>query len=304
MLGIIGDVVQDIVVWTEEEVRPATDTQSQVSMRRGGSAANVAAFAAPRCPTRFIGCVGDDVPGHMVRDELTRLGVDAKLQQRDHTGSIVVIVDQDGERTMFPSRGASRLLESVDPSWLEGLGLLHITGYSLQTEPTASSVLEAARTVKEAGGRLSVDVSSTGMIELYGKDAFAELLIRLNPDFISANRDESALLGLIGSVGGPGPLLENLDGVLLARSGEEDTRIMQRGEELARVTVTPAATIRDSTGAGDAFNAGFLAAVLKDPRSEPDLVAATESAHALALRVLAHPGATEGKHNPARPHSR
>ena len=59
MLGVIGDVVQDVIVWQLEETREATDIKSEVRMRRGGSAANVAAFAAPRYPTRFIGCVGD-----------------------------------------------------------------------------------------------------------------------------------------------------------------------------------------------------------------------------------------------------
>ena len=48
MLGVVGDVVQDVVVWQMEEVRYATDTKSEVMMQRGGSAANVAAFAAPR----------------------------------------------------------------------------------------------------------------------------------------------------------------------------------------------------------------------------------------------------------------
>src|SRR5699024_11972136 len=76
MLGVIGDVVQDIVVWTEEEVRHATDTKSQIRMTRGGSAANVAAFAGRRHPTRFIGCVGNDLGGHVVEQELESHGVD------------------------------------------------------------------------------------------------------------------------------------------------------------------------------------------------------------------------------------
>ncbi len=51
MLGVIGDVVQDVVVWQLEEIRHATDTKSKIMMTRGGSAANVAAFAASRYPT-------------------------------------------------------------------------------------------------------------------------------------------------------------------------------------------------------------------------------------------------------------
>ena len=150
MLGVIGDVFQDIVVWTEEEVRPATDTKSQISMTRGGSVANVAAFAARRCPTRFIGCVGDDLGGHVVEQELAGHGVDVRLQRRGDTGMIVVLIDRGGECTIFPSRGASGLLEPVDDGWPEGLRILHVTGYSLQNEPTASSVIAPARAVKAA----------------------------------------------------------------------------------------------------------------------------------------------------------
>ena len=59
-------------------MRPRT-SKSEVRMRRGGSAANVAAFAAPRYPTRFIGCVGDDSAGASLRQELEGRGVDVRF---------------------------------------------------------------------------------------------------------------------------------------------------------------------------------------------------------------------------------
>lgn len=271
-----------------------------------GSAANVAAFAGSRYPTRFIGCVGDDPGAHVLREELAGHGVQVRLQVRKAgdvvysgssglrgglaTGMVVVLIDKHGERTMFPSRGASPHLTPIDDSWLDDLEILHVTGYSFECEPTVGAVLDAVRRHHRNGGLVSFDVSSTGLIQHYGVAAFLELMVLCRPDIISANEDECRLLEL-ADAGMPGPVLSRFPGAyLLARRGAEPTTVIQNGEAVASVAARRVRRVRDLTGAGDAFNAGFLTAYLQNGG---DVVRSCRAGHNLSARVLQSAGATE-----------
>src|ERR1700712_4074929 len=106
LLVCIGDLVEDVIVWTTGPLAYATDNPSEIVRTRGGSAANVAVFASPFGPVRFIGRVGDDALGRGLIADLADSGVQTCVQQTGRTGSIVILVDDLGERTMYPDRAA------------------------------------------------------------------------------------------------------------------------------------------------------------------------------------------------------
>lgn len=288
MLGVVGDLVEDVIVWLGEPVQHGTDTKAEIFHTRGGSGANVAGFAGQLYPTRFIGCVGSDHAGDFLVQDLESKGVETKVQRQGRTGTIVILIDEQGERTMLPHRGASTLLQDVPSSWLDGLELLHVPAYSFDSEPLGKTACELIRLIKSRGAQVSVDASSTGMLQHFGLERFMALMEDLSPDFLIANESEAALLNL--SIGGEaGPALALLPRTtVVAKAGPAPTVAYVPGKAKLVVPVPPVTNIRDLTGAGDAFAGGFLAGHLKTG----DLQTACELGHATAARVLTSPGAS------------
>ncbi|MCB0966877.1 MAG: carbohydrate kinase family protein [Ilumatobacter sp.] len=274
MLVTLGDLVDDIVVDLDQPINQAADTHARIFHRRGGSAANVAARFARTAPARFIGQVGTDSVGMRLISELARDGVDVSFVRRaGRTASIVVLVDVDGERTMLVDRGSARALAGVEPTWLDGADVLHLTFYSLLDEPIATTSREVAASAVERGIPVSLDLSSISLIATAGVDRVEQMAADLGVAVVFANDDEARLLGIDGCFAGA-------------------TTVVKRGSDPcvvyavdgSSIEVPPVAIDRvvDTTGAGDAFAAGFLGT-----RGWRDrLSVAAEAGHAAAHALL------------------
>jgi sugar/nucleoside kinase (ribokinase family) len=294
VLVAVGDLVEDVVVWTAGAPQFATDNPSLIHRARGGSAANVAAFASALVPARFIGCVGEDPVADALTTDLAGHGVDVRVQRRGRTGTIVVLVDSEGERTMYPDRAAAAELNEVPADWLESAAVLHVPSYGFAAEPAGASVLRLIRHAGQAGIPVSLDASSTGMIEEHGLARYLDLVESIRPAVFFANAREARLL----DVARP----EFAKTMTVVKNGAQSTIVTPPGGAPSAVPVPEVLPARDSTGAGDAFAAGFLAARVHGA----DPVEAARAGHELARGVLFSPGATATRpptrHQPGRYH--
>jgi len=281
VLVCIGDLIQDVIVWPSGPLAHGTDNPATITRVRGGSAANVSALAASTgAASRFIGRLGDDELGRHLERQMTDAGVEVRVQREGRTGSNVILVAPDGERTMFPDRGAAALLADVPPGWVADAGVVHAPAYSWATPTCAAATLDLFAAGRAAGALVSVDASSVDLILRVGADAVLATLRALAPDVLFANADEAAALSLVE---------ESLPGTsVVVKAGADPVTITSPDGVRTRVAVAPVADVRDTTGAGDAFAAGFLAATLRGASPEQ----AVTAGHDLAAAVLSHPGAS------------
>ncbi len=282
MLCCIGDLVEDVVVWISGELAYGTDTPSQIFRRRGGSAASVAVQAAKQgAASRFVGQVGGDRLGSSLVAELEQVGVDVVVNRVGTTGSIVVVVDESGERTMLADRGTAVELDQLPAGALDDVTWLHIPAYSLFVEPLATTSLEAINAVRAQEGRVSIDASSVGPLADYGVDRFLALLVDITPDVLLCNQDEAELLAVDHE--------QPVAGVALTvvKAGPDPVMLVDASGRTEFVRVPPVEVVEDTTGAGDAFAAGFIVATMQGASG----VEATKAACELAATVLVRPGA-------------
>ncbi|HEX8303540.1 MAG TPA: sugar kinase [Jatrophihabitans sp.] len=257
----LGDVMLDIAAVLPAPLALASDTPAPIRFSHGGSAANTAAWLAVLgVPCVFAGRVGDDPFGRDAVATLSSHGVIPRvsIDPVTATGVCLVLIGPDGERTMVPSAGANATLADADlgADLLGAADHLHLSGYALLTEGSRAAGLFALRQAGAVGASVSVDAASAGPIRTVGPERFLGWIPA--GALLLANADElAALTGTDDLAAGVAALVARGLDVVVKRGGQ--------GSLLATAAGTwhcPAepAEVLDSTGAGDAFAAGLLAA--------------------------------------------
>jgi sugar/nucleoside kinase (ribokinase family) len=263
----LGDLMLDSVVIPSRPLERGTDVPGRVMLRQGGSAANTARWLA-RLGVRstLVTAVGRDPIGRaLVRAlEGDRVTVRATRIAGRPSGRIGVVVMFGGERSFVADRGAADELTPADlrAGWFAG-DVLHLPAYSLIGSPLGDAGRRAIELAREQGALISLDLASAAPLLAKGRRAAHRLVADASPDILFSTAAEAeAFLGAYDVAG-----LLDAAPLAIVKRGAGGATMLARGSAVPlrfEVATPPMAAI-DTTGAGDAFDAGFLSGFLAAP---------------------------------------
>jgi sugar/nucleoside kinase (ribokinase family) len=257
---VIGDVMTDVIVRPEGPVVRGSDRRASIMVQPGGSAANQAAWIAHYgAGVDFVARVGAaDLERETAR--LKAIGVTPHLvgDPDRETGRLIALIDPDGERSFLTDRGANEKLEARDISdaLIASASHISLSGYSFFAPSARAAVLDVMR---RAGDKpLSVDPASAEFLREVGADNF--LAWTRGATILFPNEEEAAVLAGSSDPDIQCARLAALYPLVVIKRGAAGGEAIA-GERRWRINAGQVEAL-DTTGAGDAFAAGFLAARL------------------------------------------
>lgn len=238
--------------------------------RLGGSAATTArVLSLLGVPVTLVAAVGDaDDDGRWLTEGLAADGVDVSLVQRTReagTGNIFILVTREGERTMLCQRGANAFLDAGEAelaSTVARASWLHVSGYTLIEEKQRGTALTAMRLAAAAGIPVSLDPGVAPVMSARGRAAILSALATGWVDVFLPNELEAEKLGTAAAA--EAAVFARLLVVtkLGARGCRVESVLVPVPETAFALPGGDGAVWHDSTGAGDSFAGGFIAARL------------------------------------------
>jgi sugar/nucleoside kinase (ribokinase family) len=290
---LLGDVMVDMVARLDGPLVHGSDSPAHISSHGGGAAANTACWLVEAgAHAVLLGRVGQDAAGRAVEADLRSAGVEARLTADPElaTGVVLVLVDPDGERTMVPDAGANASLrpEHLPRDVFRRGRHLHLSGYTLLKPQSRAAGRAALDLARRAGMTVSADAASAGPLASAGPRRFLDWIA--GADVLFANEQEALLLaGMADPPHAAARALADVVGTAVVKLGADGALAQGPDGESAFTAAhtAAAATDVDTTGAGDAFAAGFLLAWLASARLDRALTAGA----ALAGRAILATGA-------------
>lgn len=284
---VAGDVMEDIIVLPEGEMVRGSDVRAKIRLMPGGSGANQAVWlGAFGVPVRFLARVGSSDMSALCSSFETQ-GVQPVLIGDEDlpTGKLVTLVGADGERSFFTDRAANVALSVSDlpDTILDDIGLLHLSGYAFFEPGPREVAIRLMALAREAGIIISIDPASTGFLAEVGAAQFLEWT--RDAQLFFPNRGEAALLSGTKDVEQGMRYLGGYYETVVAKLGADGAMARTRDGVIASADAVSIKAV-DSTGAGDAFFAGFVSARINGAKLDECL----ECGNGAGAKAAAHMG--------------
>ncbi len=286
-----GDICPDLIIpygasLNLKDGAMVDPEQLTVQVSHGGSVANTCVGVARQdVPAMFCGTVGDDGYGRLLFDGMREEGVDVSLFRKDpacQTVLVLIVMDRTGERMTFacPRKHASQHCihaDQIPPDIERRIGWLHCAGITLREAPACDVQLDLMRRCKAAGVPVSLDINVR--VEALSDPVFAENLrqaVACCTVLLGSAADEIAPLAGLSDAKDAASSLVSDGRIVIARDGARGATVYTSKGRLHQDAFP--VTVRDAVGAGDAYNAGFIAARMQGL----DLAASNRNACATA----------------------
>jgi len=282
----IGDLALDVISQLKEPINYGNDTASRISSHPGGQAANVATWITrTHSKAQLVARVGNDPVGFALISDLDKYGVEHMnlMHSGRPTGVVVILVDANGERTMFPDNGANADLEVSDLPPLDDVDGVYVSGYALLDFRSRDAVLSMITKIKAAGKPIYFDPTTTGAMKIVSRDEVLSWVKLM--DGILLNSEEALYLGDAKDVETAEKNLTAYTPLVVIKLGSRGAMAVYK-DTIAKVSAVTTNVV-DTTGAGDSFAAGFIPKWLETN----DLQAALSAGTALAAKCVATVGA-------------
>ncbi len=260
LVASLGDCCIDLVFKVAKY--PHEGEESQVLSFQeslGGSAANVAvALARLGIKSGFLGKIGKDYFGDLLFKAFLREGVDTSqvyFSNSKRTNIMVIVVGSTGERTIFAYRGAAveHKPEEISKGYIRKLKLLHISGYSFLEKPQSEAAKKAVYVAKEESIPVSLDL---GYFLAEKGPCETKKILKL-VDILFPNKEELELISGESRVRKAAEkVLDWGVKVVVVKLGGEGAFLSTKKEHFYLPSLK--VKVKDTTGAGDAFDAGFI----------------------------------------------
>ena len=280
------DVVAQIPT-TPHELHLGNDTRTIISTHGGGAGGNVASWLAVLGnDVTMVGRIGNDAAGSAITAEFDALGISYGqiVKEGLHTGVVVCLVDPSGERTMLADNGANAGLAISDLPALDGVDAIYLTGYAPLAPLSREGVLEMVRTINSREIPIIFDPATVGGMQGVPVEEILSWCALM--DAVIMNEEEAIYLSGLSDCEAALNFFVELTPRAIIKRGSAGAIGLERGGQIISVAATTS-TVVDTTGAGDAFAAGFIDAFT----GRRDFSYAMERASAVAGHCVAIVGA-------------